>query len=154
VRAAREKPNEWVTVADLMAGVVAIVILLFVIAALRIAEASARVKSGRLQDISTILKGIDKTLHESPDTAQLGAVVTDDVVDLGNLAQFDKDVSTFLHHDDPDKLRSIVRRILPELQKPPGPQWIKQVAVVGYASVEGTYLHNLDLTLARGERVL
>jgi outer membrane protein OmpA-like peptidoglycan-associated protein len=165
----REKPNEWVSIADLMSGVVAVVILLFVIAALQMAQARkaerveqarqvARAKQGesaaradrlaREQAIGVVLQQLEEALKD-----QLDAEVHDNVIDFGESGKFPFGKST-LEPAQSDGVRQAIRKSLPILDTPLGQQWIKQLVVIGYADGVGDYLENLNLSLMRGERVL
>ena len=147
----RDKPNEWITVADLMAGVVAVVMLLFVIAAIQVVHSSqgdAKAASQRRADIDDMMKNVDAELKNTPPARLNGHVV-----EYGEQETFDNN-SSMISQPAADKLRSSVKAILQAVKDTPGARWLKQFVVVGYASSDGSYLHNLDLTLRRGERVL
>jgi chemotaxis protein MotB len=59
----KEKPNEWVSIADLMAGVVAVAMLLFVLAVLKIGEADKQRRDlegrGSLEDCKELVRAMD-----------------------------------------------------------------------------------------------
>src|SRR5208337_2218794 len=51
-------------------------------------------------------------------------------------------------------LRAFVPEVLAIARKELGRKWLKQVVVEGFASPEGDYLYNLNLSLQRSQRVL
>ena len=52
------------------------------------------------------------------------------------------------------RIRTFVRRLLNIAKLPCGEKWMKRVVIEGYTSQEGTYLHNVNLSLNRSHKVL
>lgn len=101
-------------------------------------------------------KAIAKLLDEVAATAKkLGITVNTDqkTIDFGNQAQFDRAKSE-LRSDQAKLLRSFIPQLLAIAREPLGQKWLKQVVVEGFASPEGTYLYNLNLSMKRSQRVL
>jgi outer membrane protein OmpA-like peptidoglycan-associated protein len=76
-------------------------------------------------------------------------------IDFGSRAQFEKNQHE-LTSDQANELRSFTARFLPLLRKEGGvcEKWVKRVVVEGYTDQIGTYLHNLNLSLNRSQRVM
>jgi outer membrane protein OmpA-like peptidoglycan-associated protein len=76
-------------------------------------------------------------------------------IDFGSRAQFEKNQHE-LTADQAQELRSFTARFLPILRKEGGvcERWVKRVVVEGYTDEVGTYLHNLNLSLNRSQRVM
>ena len=74
-------------------------------------------------------------------------------VDFGDRARFDTN-SHKLNREQSQLLRTVVPKILEVARDPLGQKWIKRVIVEGFADQRGAYLHNLNLSLQRSERVL
>ena len=51
-------------------------------------------------------------------------------------------------------LRAFVPEVLDVARTPPCRKWLRRYVVEGFASQEGSYLHNLNLSLERSQRVL
>lgn len=82
-----------------------------------------------------------------------GVTVRGRSVDFGDRARFD----TNSHRLTPEQghlLRAVVLKVLEIARDPLGQKWLKRVIVEGFADPRGTYLHNLNLSLQRSERVL
>jgi hypothetical protein len=82
-----------------------------------------------------------------------GITFRGNTIDFGDQARFDTD-SASLTQEQARHLRAFVPRILMVARDPLGRKWLKRVIVEGYADQRGTYLHNLDLSMQRSERVL
>jgi outer membrane protein OmpA-like peptidoglycan-associated protein len=67
---------------------------------------------------------------------------------------FDWDKDTLGSADQETRLRRLARRILQVAQEPACERWLKRVVVEGFASDSGTYLHNLNLSYRRSQRIL
>jgi hypothetical protein len=74
-------------------------------------------------------------------------------IDFGDQARFDTD-SNRLTREQMRYLRAFTPEILRIARDPAGRKWLKRVIVEGYADQRGTYLHNLNLSMERSERVL
>ena len=75
------------------------------------------------------------------------------VIDFGTQATFETN-SHRLSADQAKYLRSCVPEVLAVARHELGKKWIKRIVVEGYADRRGTYLHNLNLSLQRSQRVL
>jgi hypothetical protein len=82
-----------------------------------------------------------------------GITLRGNTIDFGDQARFDTD-SSRLTREQAQHLRAFVPSVLKIARDPLGKKWLKRVVVEGYADQRGTYLHNLDLSMQRSERVL
>lgn len=77
------------------------------------------------------------------------------VIDFGARAQFASD-----RHDLSLEQANVLRALVPDLlgavrdAKALGSDWLKRVVVEGFTDYSGSYLHNLNLSLQRSQRVL
>ena len=74
-------------------------------------------------------------------------------IDFGDRARFDTDKNK-LTDEQAKLLRAIVPKILELSRDSLGQKWFKRIIVEGFADQRGTYIHNLNLSLERAERVL
>lgn len=74
-------------------------------------------------------------------------------IDFGDRAHFEMG-SYSLTSDQARLLRAFVPEVLAIAKDGLGRKWLKQVVVEGFASPEGDYLYNLNLSLERSQRVL
>ena len=74
-------------------------------------------------------------------------------IDFGDRARFEMR-SYSLTSEQAKLLRAFVPEVLAIAKDSLGQKWLKQVVVEGFASPEGDYLYNLNLSLERSQRVL
>lgn len=78
----KDKPNEWVSISDLMSGVTAVVMLLLVVSVVRNAATSVAAAAQQRKGITSAIQGIQESLASS-DGVQ-GVVVRDSVLLLSD----------------------------------------------------------------------
>lgn len=145
-----EKPF-WISFSDLMSALMVLFLVAMTVALLAITNEiseSERAKTQREEEIDTLMERIKDVVKDFP-----GVTVRGRSVDFGDRARFE----TNSHHLQPEQarlLRALVPRILEVARDPLGEKWIKRVVVEGFADQRGTYLHNLNLSMQRSERVL
>lgn len=107
-------------------------------------------KTAREESIKSCMLDI-KALTEKPEFR--GVSVRDNAIEFAALAEFDK-----RDHQLSVARRDFLRRFVPELlevaRRDNCDAWLKRVVVEGFASAEGSYLFNLNLSLQRSQRVL
>ncbi|MGD1037432.1 MAG: flagellar motor protein MotB [Roseiarcus sp.] len=110
-------------------------------------EAAAKVRD---QEIRQLLNAVELAAAKQPDVK-----VNKDqhTIDFGDRARFEKK-SNSLTPDQTRLLRAFVPEVLSIAKDKLGQRWLKQVVVEGFASPEGDYLYNLNLSLERSQRVL
>ena len=110
-------------------------------------EAAAKVRD---QEIRQLLESVEKAAAK-----HVGIKVNKDqqTIDFGDRARFGMS-SSILTPDQAKLLRAFVPDVLAIAKNNLGRKWLKQVVVEGFASPEGDYLFNLNLSLERSQRVL
>lgn len=147
-----EKPF-WISYADLMTALMVLFLVVMSVALLAVTNTVSQAeleKAQRQDDIAKLLDEVDQAAKLYP-----GVTVDrdQDIIDFGSKAQFDKG-SYALNPDQERLLRAFVPRILTIARNDLGRKWLKQIVVEGFASPEGDYLYNLNLSLERSQRVL
>jgi outer membrane protein OmpA-like peptidoglycan-associated protein len=147
-----EKPF-WISYADLMTALMVLFLVAMSVALLAITKTVSdieRRKVEREQDIAKLLDEVEKAADRYP-----GIKVDKEqkIIDFGDKAHFDKGKHT-LNPDQARLLRAFVPEVLAIARDELGQKWLKQVVVEGFASPEGDYLYNLNLSLQRSQRVL
>lgn len=145
-----EKPF-WISFSDLMTALMVLFLVAMTVALLAITDEiseAEREKMQRDQEIATLLERIAKSTKKFP-----GVVVRGRSIDFGQRAHFGTN-SHQLTSAQADLLRAFVPKILEEVRNPLGEKWLKRIVVEGFADQRGTYIHNLNLSLQRSERVL
>jgi flagellar motor protein MotB len=109
-----------------------------------------RAKKERDTEISALLDEVANAALRHP-----GVKVDKDqhTIDFGDRARFDMKSFT-LTSEQARLLRVFVPEVLGIAKDTLGQKWLKQVVVEGFASPEGDYLYNLNLSLERSQRVL
>lgn len=149
-REAAEKPF-WISFSDLMSALMVLFLLAMTVALLAVTHEiseSERQKTERDQDILALLARLRAATEAFPGLSLRGASV-----DFGERARFDTN-SHQLSAGQADLLRAFTPSLLALARDPAGEKWLKRIVVEGFADARGSYLHNLNLSLQRSERVL
>lgn len=147
-----EKPF-WISFADLMTALMVLFLVAMAVALMAVTQGLQRLeaeKQAREQSLQACLSEVGQ-LARQPEFR--GLRVKDDSIEFGALAEFEKRGHE-LSADRRAFLRRFVPRLLTALRGPSCQQWLKRVVVEGFASAEGSYLFNLNLSLQRSQRVL
>jgi outer membrane protein OmpA-like peptidoglycan-associated protein len=151
-----EKPF-WISFSDLMTALMVVFLLVMSVALLSVTKdvtAAQKAEAQRREDIKELLAELKKASERDVFS---GVTVHDDLqnpyIDFGWLATFDLDRS-YLTRGQATFLRAFIPEILAVADTEKGRHWFKQVVVEGYTDKTGQYLHNLDLSLRRSERVV
>jgi outer membrane protein OmpA-like peptidoglycan-associated protein len=147
-----EKPF-WISFADLMTALMVLFLVAMAVALLSVTEGLRQQGDLRVQrdkGISSCLQAIAQMTQEKP---LPGVQLRGQTLELGTLAEFPKD-SHQLDAQRADFLRDFVPKMLDVARTPACQMWLKRFVLEGYASPEGSYLYNLNLSLARSQRVL
>ncbi|HOS96347.1 MAG TPA: flagellar motor protein MotB [Deltaproteobacteria bacterium] len=145
-----EKPF-WISFSDMMTALMVLFLVVMTVTLLAVTHTvseTERVKAARDAAISALMARVRLAVEDYP-----GITVRGTTIDFGDQARFDTD-SALLTPGQARHLRAFVPHILAIARDPLGRQWLKRVVVEGYADQRGTYLHNLDLSMKRSERVL
>lgn len=145
-----EKPF-WISYADMMTALMVLFLVTMAVALLAVTHKISeveRVKNERQQEIEKLLIKLENAAKDYP-----GIIIRGTTVNFGDKARFDTN-SHALSTGQADALRTFTPEILKIARDPLGDKWLKRIAVEGFADQRGTYLHNLNLSLHRAERVL
>jgi outer membrane protein OmpA-like peptidoglycan-associated protein len=145
-----EKPF-WISFSDLMTALM-VLFLVVMAAALLSVTAGIRDDEARQNNRAQHIGSCMAQMKVYTDTIR-GVQLRDHSVDFGTLAKFQNN-SSELDQAQQQFLRRFVPRVLDIARGPVCQEWLKQIVVEGFASQGGTYLHNLDLSTRRSERVL
>lgn len=147
-----EKPF-WISFSDLMTALMVLFLVAMAVALLGMTQGLRQLdnaRQGRQQAIQTCLADL-QAITQRPEYA--GVRLRGQTLEFGALAEFGKADNTL----SPERAR-FVRAFVPQvlaLARTPGCQaWLKRFVVEGYASPEGSYLYNLNLSLERSQRFL
>jgi outer membrane protein OmpA-like peptidoglycan-associated protein len=148
----------WISFSDLMTALMVVFLLVMSVALLSVTRevtAQQKAEAQRRQEIKELLADLKKAADKDVFS---GVTVHDEdlqnpYVDFGWLATFDLDKS-YLSRGQARFLRLYVPEVLAVADTEKGQRWFKQVVVEGYTDKTGLYLHNLDLSLRRSERVV
>lgn len=145
-----EKPF-WISFSDLMTALMVLFLVALTVALLAITHdisQTERQKSEQEREVSEFLRRLELLTRQFP-----GIQLRGRVIDFGDRARFETD-SHRLSEQQAGLLRGFVPKVLELARDPAGEKWLKRVVVEGFADARGGYLHNLDLSLRRSERVL
>lgn len=145
-----EKPF-WISFSDLMTALMVLFLVALTVALLAITHdisEAERQKAEQAQEISAFLARLQAQVEQFP-----GVRLRGNVIDFGDRARFDTN-SHKLSDSQAALLRSFVPAVLELARDPLGEKWLKRIVVEGFADARGGYLHNLDLSLRRSERVM
>jgi outer membrane protein OmpA-like peptidoglycan-associated protein len=141
----------WISFSDLMTALMVLFLVAMTVALLAITDEIAEsedLKAAREEDIAQLMDSLKLASADFP-----GVSVRGRVVDFGDRARFDSN-SHQLDESQARLLRTFVPKVLAAARDPLGEKWLKRIVVEGFADARGSYLHNLDLSLQRSERVL
>jgi hypothetical protein len=145
-----EKPF-WISFSDMMTALMVLFLVVMTVALLAVTNtvsATERRKNERDEEISRLMERIREMTREHP-----GITLKGQTIDFGDQARFDTD-SSLLTPEQEKHLRAFAPGILDLARDPLSRKWLKRIVVEGYADRRGTYLHNLNLSMMRSERVL
>lgn len=145
-----EKPF-WISYSDLMTALM-VLFLVVMAAALLSVTAGIRDNAARENNRTQYIGSCMAQLNVYTDTIH-GVKLREHSVDFGTLAKFQNN-SSELNPEQQQFLRRFIPRVLAIARGPVCQEWLKRIVVEGFASQGGTYLHNLDLSTQRSERVL
>jgi outer membrane protein OmpA-like peptidoglycan-associated protein len=147
-----EKPF-WISFSDLMTALMVLFLVAMAVALMAVTQGLREIeqeKKERDETIQTCISDIDK-LTERPEFK--GVQVRGHAIEFGSLAEFDKNGNDL----SPERrafLRQFIPQVLDVARQKSCEKWLKRVVVEGFASQEGSYLYNLNLSLERSQRML
>jgi outer membrane protein OmpA-like peptidoglycan-associated protein len=147
-----EKPF-WISFSDLMTALMVLFLVAMAVALMAVTQGLQRVEAEKLarQEAIKACMADMSALAAKPEFH--GIRVRENSIEFGALAEFER-----RGHDLTAERRAFLRRFVPQMVEVArgghcGP-WLKRVVVEGFASQEGSYLYNLNLSLQRSQRVL
>lgn len=147
-----EKPF-WISFSDLMTALMVLFLVAMAVALMAVTQGLQRIEAEK-QAREDAIKGCMADIAALTRQAEFrGVSVRENSVEFGSLAEFDRRG----HELTParrDFLRRFVPRVLAVARGAHCQPWLKRVVVEGFASAEGSYLFNLNLSLQRSQRVL
>ena len=145
-----EKPF-WISFSDLMTALM-ILFLVTMAVALFSVTVPMGIENIEIGKRATAIESCVTELQYIAESYQ-GITIKDHTIDFGTRATFSNN-SSDLNPEQKTLLRLFIPDVLSIAARPVCKNWLRQVVVEGFASHSGTYLHNLDLTTKRSERVL
>ena len=159
-----EKPF-WISYADLMTALMVLFLVVMSVALLAVTKTASEVtktvteierqkaerqRAERDLDIRKLLEEVEKAADHYP-----GVKVDKgrNIIDFGEKARFEK-AKSILNAEQARLLRAFTPEVLAIARDELGQKWLKRVVVEGFASPEGDYLYNLNLSLQRSQRVI
>jgi outer membrane protein OmpA-like peptidoglycan-associated protein len=145
-----EKPF-WISFSDLMTALMVLFLVAMTVALLAVTKEISEAEKNKIhrqEEINELLSRVKKAAKEFS-----GITVVENIIDFGERARFGTD-SSKLEPEQVKILRAFIPKVLDIARDPLGQKWLKQIVVEGFADQRGTYLHNLNLSLQRSERVL
>lgn len=147
-----EKPF-WISFSDLMTALMVLFLVAMAVALMGVTQGLRKMEESRKDREETIQSCIADIAQIAQKPEFQGVKVRGQTIDFGPLAEFRKNG----HELSPQRmafLRAFVPQVLEVARHPHCQQWLKRLVVEGFASQEGAYLYNLNLSLARSQRVL
>lgn len=145
-----EKPF-WISFSDLMTALMVLFLVAMAVALLAVTKGVSDLKvkeESRATSVDSCIAGISQVSSKFPQVT-----VSDHTIDFGSLANFQL-ASNRLTPEQEDFLRGFVPQVLNVTRTPQCQKWLKRIVVDGFASDEGSYMVNLNLSIQRSERVL
>lgn len=142
-----EKPV-WISLADLMTALVVLFVVIMAVAIHQVKQGTEGPTRTRNDQIDACIQEVRAATQETP-----GVTIQDYTIDFGSRARFALNRYD-LTSEQVSVLRGFVPQVLAIAEHKGCKTWLKRVVVDGFASHEGTYLYNLDLSMERSERVL
>ena len=141
----------WISFADQMTALMVLFLIALTVALYAVTEKVSEAeqqKAARQQEITAFLLRL-RQLTET----QTGITLRGTAIDFGDRARFEHN-SHRINEAQSRLLSSFAPQVLALARDPIGQRWLKRISVVGFADASGNYLHNLNLSLQRSERVL
>lgn len=141
----------WISYSDLMTALMVLFLVALTVALMAVTHGiseTEKQKESREEDIQQVLQVLQQAARDFP-----GVSVRGRAIDFGDRARFETN-SHRLTDSQAQLLRAFVPRVLAAARDPLGEKWLKRIVVEGFADSRGTYLHNLNLSQQRSQRVL
>jgi outer membrane protein OmpA-like peptidoglycan-associated protein len=147
-----EKPF-WISFSDLMTALMVLFLVAMAVALMSVTQGLRKMDANRMTRDQAIASCLNHVQQLTQQAEYAGVKLRGQTLEWGTLAEFKKD-SNELPPQRMAFLRSFVPQMLRVAQTPGCQGWLKRFVLEGYASPEGAYLYNLNLSLERSLRVL
>lgn len=137
----------WISFADMMTAMMVLFLLVMSVALLSVTSPSKQ-HDEKIQKLCDSIKVAAQNDNQGVDVN-----CETHVINFGVQAQFDSDQYD-LKPNQEQLLRRFVPKVLAIAKTKSGQELLKRVVVEGYTDRSGTYLHNLNLSLQRSQKVL
>jgi len=141
----------WISFSDLMSALMVLFLLVMAVTLISVTKdvtSGERQKSEREDDLRVVLARLQTLSRDFP-----GISVRGSSIDFGDRARFETD-SHRLTPAQARTLRAFTPQLLALARDPLAARWLKRIVVEGFADARGSYIHNLNLSLQRSQRVL
>ncbi len=148
----------WISFSDLMSALMVLFLVAMSVAMISISEKinETEQKNNQQQDkINRRQEEINELLAILANKTKNfeGISLRGQTIDFGDRARFDSN-SHKLNNEQGELLRRFIPSVLQLVKDPKGARWLKRIVVEGFADSRGNYLHNLNLSLQRSQRVM
>lgn len=147
-----EKPF-WITFSDLMTALMVLFMVAMAAAIMVITHAANRIEQQKVERNDTMTYCMNEIAALVAQKSFGGVSVRGNSIEFGSIAEFSR-----RGHDLPEARKDVIRQFMPGVLEIARSNkcgaWIKNIVVEGYASQEGSYLFNLNLSLQRAQRML
>ena len=147
-----EKPF-WISFSDLMTALMVLFMVAMAAAMMVITQGVHRLEQQQIERNATLKSCMDDIATLSTQKTYSGVAVRDSSIEFGSIAEFSRNGHN-LPDERKDKIRQLMTGVLEVARSAKCDPWIKNIVVDGYASQEGSYLLNLNLSLQRSQRML
>lgn len=147
-----EKPF-WISFSDLMTALMVLFLVAMAVALMAATQGLSRIEAAKKDRDETITSCMTDIRAVADRPEFRGVIVKDHTIEFGTLAKFEKN-SSVLTEDNMKFVREFVPRVLSITRQPTCDKWLKRIVVDGFASQEGPYLYNLNLSFQRSQRIL
>lgn len=137
----------WISFADMMTAMMVLFLLVMSVALLSVTSPSKQ-HDEKIQKLCDSIKVAARNDKQGVDVN-----CETHVINFGAQAQFDSDQYD-LKPNQEQLMRRFVPKVLAIANTKSGQELLKRVVVEGYTDRSGTYLHNLNLSLQRSQKVL
>ena len=147
-----EKPF-WISYSDLMTALMVLFMVAMAAAMMVTTHGVHRLEQQKIARDDALKACMNEIAALAAAKSFGGATVRGNAIEFGAIAEFGK-----RDHDLPDARKDLIRQFMPGVldiaRSDKCRPWIKNVFVEGFASQEGSYLYNLNLSLQRSQRML
>ena len=147
-----EKPF-WISYSDLMTALMVLFMVAMAATLMVITHGINRIEQQKVERDETLQWCMDEIATAMKNSSRPAVSVKAHSIDFGAIAEFGR-----RGHDLSEERKEAIRELVPGVirvaRSARCQPWVKNIVVDGYASQEGSYLFNLNLSLLRSQRML